>query len=82
MEGQVPLRRLHSDATLNTPDNKKSLDFWRAQSTRTIRRSLHPGMREGLLVKENGMIVNGNTRITVLMERNIDINSLPRGAFP
>jgi len=85
------LQRLHPDSTYESdPGAKRSLDRVRRMSTQDIIDSLRPenGNKEALKVKPNGVIVNGNTRIKVLQERGVDVNSLPRefvpsaGAFP
>lgn len=73
-----PLRRIHLDQTLETGSNRVVLEYWRKQSTEDIVNSLQPGKPEGLKVKPDGRIMNGNTRIKVLEERGIDVNSLPR----
>jgi hypothetical protein len=75
---QPPLRRIHSDQTLQSGSSRFSLDYWRKQSTEAIVDSLRPGQPEALRVKPDGRIMNGNTRIKALEERGFDINSLPR----
>ena len=76
--GKPPLKRIHSDKTLNTGSNKRNLESQRTRSTRDIIDSLKPGAKEPLTVKPDGRIVDGNTRIKVLEERGVDINNLPR----
>jgi hypothetical protein len=73
-----PLRRIHSDHTLEAGANRVALEYWRKQSTEDIVASLQPGQPEALKVKFDGRIMNGNTRIKVLEERGFDVNSLPR----
>ena len=34
--------------------------------------------KEPLTVYPDGAVAQGNTRITILMERGVDVNSLPR----
>src|SRR5437879_5078585 len=58
---QPPLRRIHSDQTLQSGSSKYSLDYWRKQSTSTIVDSLRPGRSEALKVKPDGRIMDGNT---------------------
>jgi hypothetical protein len=77
-----PLRRIHSDETLEAGSNRLTLEYWRKQSTDDIVKSLQPWTPEALKVKPDGRIMNGNTRIKVLEERGIDINSLPREVIP
>ncbi|MHA6853454.1 RHS repeat-associated core domain-containing protein [Ralstonia pseudosolanacearum] len=73
-----PLKRIHSDATLDSGSNRYSTDYWRNQPTDKIKASLKPGTEEPLRVKPDGRVVDGNTRIRVLQERGIDVNKLPR----
>jgi hypothetical protein len=73
-----PLRRIHSDRTLETGSSRIALEYWRQQPTAAIVQSLQSGNIEALQVKPDGRIMNGNTRIKVLEERGFDINSLPR----
>jgi hypothetical protein len=73
-----PLRRIHSDQTLESGSNRFALEYWRRQPTENIVQSLRPGNAETLKVKPDGRVMNGNIRIKVLEERGFDINSLPR----
>jgi hypothetical protein len=73
-----PLRRIHSDQTLESGSSRFSLEYWRKQPTDDIIQSLQPGNPEALQVKPDGRIMNGNTRIKVLEERGVSIESLPR----
>jgi hypothetical protein len=74
----VPLSRLHSDATI-TQGNSASYDFWKNKPTEEIIESLKPGSAFGeLTVKPSGTVMDGNTRIKVLEERGIDVNTLER----
>jgi hypothetical protein len=77
-----PLRRIHSDHTLEVGTNRVALEYWRKQPTEDIANSLQPGQPEALKVKFDGRIMNGNTRIKVLEERGFDVNSLPREVLP
>jgi hypothetical protein len=77
-----PLRRIHSDQTLETGSSRIALEYWRQQSTADIVQSLQRGNVEALQVKPDGRIMNGNTRIKVLEERGFDIQSLPREVLP
>jgi len=72
--GPSPLRLLHPRSSLS----QSSLEYWGQRSTSDIVGSLRPGSEEPLLVKPNGLIMNGNTRITILMERGYEVNALPR----
>lgn len=63
---------------LHSTFSESSLEYWRAQSTEDIIRSLSPEANSPLIVKPNGIIMQGNHRIQVLMERGVDVNKLPR----
>jgi hypothetical protein len=78
---QVPLRRLHSDATMEF-GNRSSFLYWSSKSTDEIVRSLSPGSNEPLIVKGDGTVMQGNTRIMVLERRGVTVDSLPRVSFP
>ncbi len=71
---QPPLKRLHSDQTLEG----SSLDYWRRQTTEKIVQSLRRDCDEPLTVKDDGTVMQGNTRIKALEERGYDVDSLPR----
>jgi hypothetical protein len=77
-----PLRRIHSDQTLEAGSNRVALEYWRKQPTADIVNSLLSGQPEALKVTSDGRIMNGNTRIKVLEERSFDVNSLPREGLP
>jgi hypothetical protein len=77
-----PLRRIHSDQTLEAGSNRVVLEYWRQQPTEDIVNSLQPGQPEGFKVTSDGRIMNGNTHIKVLEERGFDVNSLPRAVLP
>lgn len=77
-----PLRRIHADAVYQFGSPRLALEYWRKQPTADIVASLAPGQPEGLRVKADGRIMNGNTRIKVLEERGYDVDSLPRDPMP
>lgn len=73
-----PLRRIHSDETLESGANRVALEYWRGRPTNEIIRSLRPGHANCLKVKPDGRVMDGNTRIKVLEERRINVDGLPR----
>jgi len=73
-----PLKPIHTKETLTSGSNKYSYEYWQKQSTRDILDSLKPGSEEPLRTKPDGRVFDGNTRVTILMERGIDVDSLPR----
>ncbi len=74
----VPLRPIHANTVYAGGSAKRSLEYWRSQDVPEILESLLPGQPESLRTKDDGRIMNGNTRIKVLKERGIDVDSLPR----
>jgi hypothetical protein len=76
------LKLIHSDAVYHSGPGKFSLDYWRRLPASDILDSLLPGRPEALRVKPVGRVMNGNTRLKVLLERGIDIDSLPREDAP
>ena len=74
----APLRRLHDAVYEDGRTARKSLEFHRDRSTQEIVDSLRPGALSPLIVKPDGTILQGNTRIKVLEERGYPIDDLPR----
>jgi hypothetical protein len=74
------LRPIHPRSTLTSGSNRFSWDFWSSKSTDEIVDSLvpRPGNREALKVYPDGRVAQGNTRITILMDRGFNVDSLPR----
>ena len=84
-----PLQRIHPDSTYERDlEARRSLDYWRKQTTPSIVESLKPGTQEPLTTYPDGRVANGNTRLKVLQEPGYNINLLPRtsrgggGGFP
>lgn len=77
-----PLRRIHSNRTLESGSSRISLEYWRGRSVGEIIASLEPGTLEALRVKPDGRVMNGNTRIKVLEELGVDVDDLPREMAP
>jgi hypothetical protein len=77
-EGRPPLRRIHSDGTLEAGAGRFSLAYWRRRTIEEIVESLRPGSPEALKVKPDGRILNGNARVKVLEERGYDVDGLER----
>jgi hypothetical protein len=73
-----PLRRLH-DSVYESGSAKWSLEYHRQKTTEEIVASLRPGAISPLLVKSDGTVMQGNTRIKVLQERGYPIDDLERG---
>ena len=75
---QPPLRIIHSLETLERDSNITEI---REMSTQEIVESLEPGAEDPLLVRPDGAVFDGNTRLTVLQERGYNINDLPRTVY-
>jgi RHS repeat-associated protein len=69
--GAMILRLIHGPETISGA----ALNSVRKLSTEDIVSSLKNGDQPGI-VKPDGTVMNGNTRLTVLQERGVDINSL------
>jgi hypothetical protein len=78
-----PLRRIHESVYERDANARKSLEYHRTRSTGDIVESLRklPGNREYLIVKPDGRVLQGNTRIKVLEERGYPVNDLPREIY-
>lgn len=76
------IRRLHSDEIYEGGLAKISLEYLRQWSTGRIIESLAPGSSISLKVADDGLVKDGNTRIKILEERGVDVNSLPREVVP
>ena len=72
------MRRLHEAVYDQSRTAHKSLEYHRGRSTEEIVESLRRGALQPLIVKPDGTVVQGNTRIKVLEERGYPINDLPR----
>jgi hypothetical protein len=60
---------------------KSSLIFWGRKTTEEIVRSLAPGSNESLRIRDDGLIMQGNTRIKILQDRGYDVSSLPHERY-
>jgi len=79
-----PLRRIHDTVYQQDRDARRSLEYHRSRTTEEIVESLRPRPEneEGLRVKMDGRVFQGNTRIKVLEERGYSVNDLPRDEIP
>jgi RHS repeat-associated protein len=78
---QADLKLIHSEETIKSGSNRSSYDYWKSKSTDEIVKSLRPGENEALRAKADGAVMNGNTRLQVLGDRQFDINKLPREPY-
>ena len=76
MKNLPELRLIHSDETMEKGIARFSLAFWRKKTNAEIIESLKTEKPEGLKIKADGRIINGNVRCKVLLERNFDIKQL------
>ena len=68
------LRFLHAPDALNPG----KLGVFRRLSTEELKSSLMPGQTGSLKVREDGTVLDGHHRLTILMERGEDTDGLPR----
>jgi RHS repeat-associated protein len=69
----IGLTFLHSRETLQ---GLSTLDSIRKMSTEQIIESLKPGGSQPMVVRADGLIMNGNSRLFILQERGVDIQNL------
>jgi hypothetical protein len=61
---------------------QSSFDFWEPKSTEEIIESLREGSEfEPLRVKPDGTVMQGNTRVFILKQRGVDVDSLLRQSY-
>jgi hypothetical protein len=75
--GVPPLRLIHARRSLRP----SSVERWSGKTTEEIVQSLAPGSAAPLLVAGDGTVLDGNTRVTLLVERGYDVNGLPRTPY-
>lgn len=68
------LRFLHSQATLNSA---KLVSLRRLPSDLIVA-TLSPGQIGALKVRPDGTVLDGHHRLSILLERGVDIDGLPR----
>jgi hypothetical protein len=73
-EMQPRLQFLHSENLLNVG----KLAQFRRLSTEALKSSLLRGQPGSLKVRPGGTVLDGHHRLSILIERNEDIHSLPR----
>lgn len=72
------LQSLHLVSTLS----QAKLDQYAKLATDDLIQSLEPGKPGSLKVRPDGTIIDGHHRITVLRERGVDVDYLPREIVP
>ena len=58
--------------------NSVKLEIFRRLSTDAIKSSLHPGQPGSLKVRADGTVLDGHHRLSILLDRGVDIHQLPR----
>ena len=76
------LQPIHSLEVLTSRRYRRNYEYWSSQTTERIVKSLALGHRESLTIKPDGRVVQGNTRITILLQRGYDVKTLPREIKP
>ncbi len=71
------LRLIHARESLRP----SSVEHWSGKTTDEIVVSLAPGSAAPLLVTADGTVMDGNTRVTILVERDYDVTGLPRTPY-
>jgi hypothetical protein len=71
---ESPLRFLHPGSSLSYA----KLTQLRQLSTETLKASLLPGEQGSLKVRPDGTVLDGHHRVSVLTERGVDVDRLPR----
>ncbi len=75
---EPPLRLLHSGSSIN----QAKLEQFRKLSDQQLIDSLRPGEPGALKTRPDGTILDGHHRITILRDRGVDVNALPREVIP
>jgi hypothetical protein len=68
------LRFLHAADLLGSV----KLEVFRRLSTDAIQSSLRPGEPGSLKARRDGTVLDGHHRLSILLERRVDIDQLPR----
>lgn len=55
---------------------------FRSRGTADLVQSLEPGQPGALKTRPDGTVLEGHHRLTVLRERGVDVNALPREVLP
>ena len=71
---QPPLKFLHAESSMI----ELKLEYFRKVSTEDLIESLKQELEGALKTKPDGTLMDGHHRITILRERGIDVDKLPR----
>ena len=71
---RAPLKPLHSELSFS----QVKLDAFRRLPTDVLLESLSQGLPGSLKTRPDGTILDGHHRISVLREREVDVDALPR----
>jgi hypothetical protein len=69
-----PLQPLHLSSALS----QAKLNHYAKLTTEQLIRSLEPGQVGALKTRPDGTVIDGHHRITILRERAVDVDQLPR----
>ena len=69
-----PLQPLHLSSVLS----QAKLNRYAKLTTEELIQSLEPGQIGALKVRPDGSVIDGHHRITILRERGVDVDQLPR----
>jgi ParB-like chromosome segregation protein Spo0J len=73
-----PLQPLHLSSALS----QAKLNQYARLSNEELKQSQEPGRQGSLKVRPDGTIIDGHHRITILQERGVDVDQLPREVVP
>ena len=72
-----PLRLIHRPEALPI----RSIEHWLNKTDQEIIKSLDPNGSDPLIVRQDGAVMNGNTRIFILRGRGFEVDNLPRKPY-
>ncbi len=76
--GQPPLKSLHAESTLNPT----KLQMLARLPDSELVESLRPGQPGALKTRPDGTVMDGHHRVTILRDRGISVDDLPRDVIP
>ncbi len=72
------LKFLHEDAAIS----QTKIDRFSGLTTEELVESLKPGESGSLKTRPDGTVIDGHHRVSVLKDRGVDVDSLPREIIP
>ncbi len=75
---EPPLKSLHEDDALS----QTKIDRFSGLTTEELVESLKQGRSGSLKTRPDGTVIDGHHRVSVLKDRGVDVDSLPREIIP